>query len=459
MLLHLKRKVMLNVLNTIAAISTASGVGGIGVVRVSGPKSQDILKKICSIVAQPRQAHFVNFKNKEGDILDQGLVLFFPGPNSFTGEDVVEFQGHGGPVVLNSILNACLSLGASLAQPGEFTQRAYLNNKIDLVQAESVIDLINASTEQAAKSAINSLSGNFSNKINDLLKKLIELRMYIEACLDFPEEDIDFISEGKVKEKLQALSKTMMEILNAATQGQLLRDGINIVLVGQPNVGKSSLLNQLSGEDRAIVTEIPGTTRDAISSEINLEGVPLHVVDTAGLRETDDVVEKFGIDRTWASLEKAHIALFMVEASSGIAKYEKFILGRLPAGIKKIWIFNKVDLLNEPARKEISNGETIIYLSAKYGDGLELLKTHILNIVGKSQSLESSQDLFAARARHLEALNFVNEALKNSLLKLDSSELVAEELTLAQKALSTITGEFSSDDLLGEIFSQFCIGK
>jgi tRNA modification GTPase len=283
--------------------------------------------------------------------------------------------------------------------------------------------------------------------------------MYIEACLDFPEEDIDFISEGKVKEKLQALSKTMMEILNAATQGQLLRDGINIVLVGQPNVGKSSLLNQLSGEDRAIVTEIPGTTRDAISSEINLEGVPLHVVDTAGLRETDDVVEKFGIDRTWASLEKAHIALFMVEASSGIAKYEKFILGRLPAGIKKIWIFNKVDLLNEPARKEISNGETIIYLSAKYGDGLELLKTHILNIVGKSQSLESSQDLFAARARHLEALNFVNEALKNSLLKLDSSELVAEELTLAQKALSTITGEFSSDDLLGEIFSQFCIGK
>ena len=450
---------MLNGSNTIAAISTAPGAGGIGVVRVSGPLALEIGQKISGAILVPRIANFHNFKDLNGTLIDQGLILFFSAPHSFTGEDIIELQCHGGTVVTQSILNLCLKNGANLAEPGDFTKRAYLNNKIDLAQAESVADLINASTEEAALGAVNSLSGKFSLEINNLLKNLIELRMYVEACLDFPEEDIDFISEGNVKDKLQHLSETMMHIMQAASQGQLLRDGISLVLVGQPNVGKSSLLNQLSGEDKAIVTDIPGTTRDAITSDINLNGIPLNIIDTAGLRETDDPIEKFGIEKTWSSLEKGHIALFLVEASKGITDYEQSILGRLPTGIKHIWIFNKIDLLNSKAKLKQLNNDQIVYISAKTGEGLDLLKQAILNEVGFKQNSEGSENKFIARKRHLEALESVHHSLQNAQLKIASAELVAEELTIAQKYLSSITGEFSSDDLLGEIFSQFCIGK
>ena len=449
---------MLNALNTIAAISTAVGNGGIGVVRISGELSLKIGEGISGSKLIPRVANFHNFKDSQDNLIDQGLILFFPAPNSFTGEDIIEFHCHGGTVVTQSILEICLEMGADLAEPGDFTKRAYLNNKIDLTQAESVADLINASTAEAVKSAANSLSGKFSIEINNLLKNLIELRMYVEACLDFPEEDIDFISEGKVKDKLKKLSKIMTNIMHSASQGQLLRDGISLVLVGQPNVGKSSLLNQLSGEDKAIVTEIPGTTRDLISSNISLNGIPLNIIDTAGLRKTDDPIEKFGIEKTWSSLEKGHIALFLVEAASGITEYERSILKKLPKDIKKIWIFNKIDLIKEKAQITTDNNEKIVYLSAKTGDGLDLLKQVILNSIGFDNN-EGNQNKFMARKRHLEALEKVYQSLKNAESNIDSAELVAEELTISQRYLSSITGEFSSDDLLGEIFSKFCIGK
>ncbi len=450
---------MLNASKTIAAISTAMGAGGIGVIRISGPLALEIGQKICGSILIPRVANFHSFKDSNGSLIDQGLILFFSEPNSFTGEDIIELQCHGGTVVTQSILNLCLKMGAALAEPGEFTKRAYLNNKIDLAQAESVADLINASTVEAAQSAANSLSGKFSLEINNLLKNLIELRMYVEACLDFPEEDIDFISEGNVKEKLQNLSETMIKIMQAASQGQLLRDGISLVLVGQPNVGKSSLLNQLSGEDRAIVTDIPGTTRDAITSDINLNGIPLNIIDTAGLRDTDDPIEKFGIEKTWLSLEKGHIALFLVEASKGITEYEKSILERLPEDIKRIWIFNKIDLIKGKAKIEQLDNDQIVYMSAKTGEGLDLLKQVILNIIGFQENVEGNQSRFIARKRHLEALENVYQSIQNAQLNIASAEIVAEELTVAQKHLSSITGEFTSDDLLGEIFSKFCIGK
>ena len=450
---------MLNATKTIAAISTAPGAGGIGVVRVSGPLALKIGQQISGSTLKPRIANFHNFKDLNGSLIDQGLILFFPGPNSFTGDDIIEFQCHGGTVVIQSMLDLCLRLDAVLAEPGEFSKRAYLNNKIDLAQAESIADLINASTLEAAQSAANSLSGKFSIEINNLLKYLIELRMYVEACLDFPEEDIDFISEGNVKEKLQNLTETMAKIIRAASQGQLLRDGISLVLVGQPNVGKSSLLNQLSGENKAIVSDIPGTTRDAIISDINLNGIVLNVIDTAGLRDTDDPIEKFGIEKTWSSLEKGHIALFLVDANKGITEYEKGILKRLPVEIKRMWVFNKIDLIKGKPKIEQLHNDQIVYMSAKTGDGLELLKKAILNEVGFKENSEGSESKFIARKRHLEALENVHKALQSAQLNMASAELIAEELTMAQKYLSSITGEFSSDDLLGEIFSQFCIGK
>ena len=449
---------MLNASNTIVAISTAFGAGGIGIVRISGSLALKIGEQVSRAQLTPRVASFHSFKDSQDNLIDQGLTLFFPAPNSFTGEDIIEFHCHGGTLVTQSILEICLDMGADLAEPGDFTKRAYLNNKIDLTQAESVADLINASTTEAVKSAANSLSGKFSIEINNLLKNLIELRMYVEACLDFPEEDIDFISEGKVKDKLNKLSKIMTNIMNSASQGQLLRDGISLVLVGQPNVGKSSLLNQLAGEDKAIVTEIPGTTRDLISSDISLNGIPVNIIDTAGLRKTDDPIEKFGIEKTWSSLEKGHIALFLVEAATGITEYERFILKKLPKDIKRIWIFNKIDLTKEKAQITSNNNEQIVYLSAKTGDGLDLLKQVILNSIGFDNN-EGNQNKFMARKRHLEALEKVYQSLKNAQSNIDSAELVAEELTISQRYLSSITGEFTSDDLLGEIFSKFCIGK
>ena len=450
---------MLNDSSTIAAISTAKGVGGIGVVRISGNDSLKIANKICNVDITPRKAHFSTFKDKKNITLDQGVVIYFPSPASFTGEDIVELQGHGGVVVLNLILKSCLSYGARLAAPGEFTKRAFLNNKLDLSQAESVADLINASTEAAAKSAINSLSGSFSNKINDLLNKLIDLRVFVEACLDFPEEDINFIDQGNVDKKLKDLNINIYKILDSAKQGQLLRDGVKVVLIGQPNVGKSSLMNQLARQNKAIVTEIPGTTRDPIKSDINIQGIPIHLTDTAGLRNTEDVVEKFGIDKTWESIEEADIAIILADVTVAPAKYEEIIINQLPKSLNKIFVKNKIDLLKQNSSITYQNNEPQIFISAMKGDGIILVENEILKIIGKEKSSSNKEDLFMARSRHIEALEKVKSALNNATLNLQAPELVAEELMIAQKSLSKITGEFSSDDLLGQIFGEFCIGK
>ena len=450
---------MLNESPTIAAISTAKGVGGIGVVRVSGKRALEIAKNICKVELSPRKVEFTSFKDKKNIILDQGIVIYFPSPNSFTGEDIVEFQGHGGVMVLNLILNACLSFGAILAEPGEFTKRAFLNNKLDLSQAESVADLINASTEAAAKSAINSLRGVFSNKINNLLKNLTELRIFVEACLDFPEEDINFIDQGKVDEKLKNLEKNVGEILNAARHGQLLRDGLKVALIGQPNVGKSSLLNQLAKESKAIVTEIPGTTRDPIKSEISIQGIPIHLTDTAGLRETGDIVEKLGIEKTWESIKEADITLIIVDVTDNNFDYENKLKKELPKDNEIIIIRNKIDLLKQQSRVDEQNNVKEIFISAKKGNGIKLVEKEIIKIAQRDENSSDKEDLFMARTRHIEALEKVKSALTKALLNLQSPELVAEELMIAQKFLSKITGEFSSDDLLGHIFGQFCIGK
>jgi len=445
-----------NAQDTIAAIATASGAGGIGIVRISGPAASAIAASILGTCPAPRHAAYLPFKLENDEPIDRGIAIFYPTPHSYTGEDVLELQAHGGTALMQLLLARCISLGARQAEPGEFTRRAYLNEKIDLAQAEAVADVINAATVEAAKSAARSLSGEFSQTINTLLNRLIDLRMFVEACLDFPEEEIDFITQGRVAEKLESIIDALSVVFAKAKQGSLLREGINVVLVGQPNVGKSSLMNALAGEEIAIVTAIAGTTRDTIKNAIQINGVPLHVIDTAGLRETDDEVEKFGIARTWASLQTANIALLLVDAAHGITEAEKTILTRLPQEIAKIWVHNKIDVSREtPKIVEIAQ-ETHIHLSAKTGEGLELLKSQLLKLAGYRASGEG---VFMARARHLEALQLVNVHLHEARVQLSSSELIAEELRLAQEALSSITGEFTPDDLLGEIFSKFCIGK
>ncbi len=450
---------MLNDRNTIAAISTAQGQGGIGIVRLSGKDALKIAKKICSGTITPRHVGFHNFKDEAQEVLDQGIVLYFVSPHSFTGEDVIEFQGHGGQVVLESILNLCIKYGAKLAEPGEFTKRAYLNNKIDLAQAESVIDVINATTLQAVKSATYSLSGKFSNKINNLLEKIISLRVYVEACIDFPEEEIDFLEQGKVIEKLHKIIAEIDAILAVARQSELLKNGINLVLIGQPNAGKSTLLNSLAGKDKAIVTEIPGTTRDLITSQISIKGIPINVIDTAGLRETENEVEQLGIKKTWEAIQTSQVALLLVDITKGSDDYEELIINKLPQDIKKFRIFNKIDLVTREASIENKNNETIIYLSAKSEDGIDLLKNMLIEKISDNLQQDSDQSLIVARSRHIYALNKVRQAVTNALINKKSSELLAEELTQAQNELSTITGDFTNDDLLGKIFSSFCIGK
>jgi tRNA modification GTPase len=441
---------------TIAAIATAPGSGGIGIVRVSGPACKTIAAGILGYCPSPRHAAYLDFKETDGDLIDRGIAIYYAAPNSYTGEDVLELQAHGGTALMQILLARCLALGARQAEPGEFTRRAYLNDKLDLAQAEAVVDVINASTEAAARSAVRSLSGEFSNHIQALLTRLIELRMYVEACLDFPEEEIDFITQGRVGDKLAAIQQELSVVFRSAKQGNLLREGIQVVLIGQPNVGKSSLMNQLAGEDIAIVTSIAGTTRDVIKSAIQIDGVPLHVIDTAGLRETDDEVEKQGIARTWRALESADVALLLVDVGHGIGEKEKSIIGRLPSVLPKIWIHNKIDLSAESPKKLLVKQETHIYLSAKHGQGLDLLREHLLSLAGWQPSGEG---VFMARKRHLDALARVNQHLLRAIDILGQAELVAEELRLAQEALAEITGEFTPDDLLGEIFSKFCIGK
>ncbi len=441
---------------TIAAIATAPGAGGIGIVRVSGEACQRIAEGILGHCPPPRYAAYLDFKDTDGSLIDRGIAIFYLGPQSYTGEDVLELQAHGGPALMQILLTRCLALGARQAIPGEFTKRAYLNDKLDLAQAEAVIDVINASTEAAARSAVRSLSGEFSGRIQALLSKLIELRMYVEACLDFPEEEIDFITQGRVGEKLSVIQQELLSVFKSARQGNLLREGIQVVLIGQPNVGKSSLMNQLAGEDVAIVTSIAGTTRDVIKSSIQIQGVPLHIIDTAGLRETIDEVEKHGIARTWRALENADVALLLVDAAHGIGDSEKTILERLPTVLPRIWIHNKIDLSAESPKKVMLGEETHIYLSAKHGQGLSLLQEQLLSLAGWQPTGEG---VFMARTRHLDALKLVEQNLMRAVELLGQAELVAEELRLAQEALSQITGEFTPDDLLGEIFSKFCIGK
>ena len=450
---------MLNDRNTIAAISTAQGQGGIGIVRLSGNDALKIAKKICSGTITPRHVGFHNFQDESQETLDQGIVLYFSNPHSFTGEDVIEFQGHGGQAVLESILSLCIKYGAKLAEPGEFTKRAYLNNKIDLTQAESVIDVINATTLQAVKSASYSLTGKFSSKINSLLEKIISLRVYVEACIDFPEEEIDFLEQGKVIEKLHNIIAEIDAILDVAKQSELLKNGINLVLIGQPNVGKSTLLNALAGTEKAIVTKIPGTTRDLITSQISIKGIPINVIDTAGLRETEDEVEQLGINKTWEAIQTAHVAVLLVDITKGSGDYEEFILNKLPKGIKKLRIFNKIDLVTREANVEINNNEIIIYLSAKLENGIDLLKNTLIERVSDNFHQDSEQSMILARSRHIYALNNVRQSVTKALINKESSELLAEELTQAQHELSAITGDYTNDDLLGKIFSSFCIGK
>ncbi|KPN71177.1 tRNA uridine-5-carboxymethylaminomethyl(34) synthesis GTPase MnmE [Neisseria sp. 83E34] len=449
---------------TIAAIATAPGRGGIGVIRISG---KDLLPFAQSVsggkTPKPRTTLYTDFLDADGQVIDNGLLLYFAAPASFTGEDVIELQGHGGPVVMQMLLARCLALGAQLAEPGEFTKRAFLNNKLDLAQAESVADLIDASSQSAARMAVRSLKGAFSRHIHDLVEDLITLRMLVEATLDFPEEDIDFLEAADAKGRLHALQKQLQTVLASAQQGAILREGMNVVLVGAPNVGKSSLLNALAGDDIAIVTDIAGTTRDTVREQITLDGVPVHIIDTAGLRDTDDIVEQIGIERSQKAVQEADVALILIDPREGINAKTKAILESLPENLKKIEIHNKTDLTGDSVgvfserHSALSGADTLIKLSAKTGEGLELLKQALLEEIGWQGESES---LFLARSRHINALHTAEAELENAALCGNHQiELFAEHLRLAQVACSEITGEFTADDLLGVIFSRFCIGK
>ncbi|MES2407943.1 MAG: tRNA uridine-5-carboxymethylaminomethyl(34) synthesis GTPase MnmE [Pseudomonadota bacterium] len=436
----------------IAAVATAPGRGGIGVVRISGARLASLAQALLGQVPPPRIARLSHFRAAQGEVLDEGIALYFPAPHSFTGEDVLELQGHGGPAVLQLILSRCFELGARPAQPGEFTRRAFLNDKIDLAQAESVADLIDAASAEAARCALRSLTGEFSRRIHELVEALINLRMLVEATLDFPEEEVDFLEAADAFGKLTVIQDTLEKTRQEARQGSLLREGIRVVLIGQPNVGKSSLLNQLAGQDVAIVTAVAGTTRDTVRETIQIQGVPLHIIDTAGLRETEDEVERIGIARAWEAIRQASVALLLVDVQHGITSAEQVIIAALPDTLPRLTIHNKIDLYQEPSRKQGND----LYLSARTGEGMEALRTELLKIAGWQPEGEG---LFMARDRHLTALAQASQHIEQARQSGDRLEFLSEELRLAQSALSTITGEFSADDLLGEIFSRFCIGK
>ena len=441
--------------DTIAAIATPPGRGGVGIIRVSGPAVKTISEKILGKLPPPRVAEYGPFYDQHGEVIDAGLGIYFVAPHSFTGEDVLELQGHGGPVIMDILLQEVVRLGARLANAGEFSERAFLNDKMDLAQAEAIADLIEAGSEQAARSAVKSLQGTFSQQIDDCVEDLTHLRMYVEAAIDFPEEEIDFLSDGHVTKSLENLLQSIRNIFASAQQGVLLRDGMRVVLIGQPNTGKSSLLNALAERDSAIVTHIAGTTRDVLREEINIDGMPLHVIDTAGLRESDDVVEQEGIRRTWKEIEQADRALLLVDSKAGITAEDQEILQRLPEALQVTVVRNKIDL--EGTEPAISDNE--IALSAKTGAGIDLLRSHLKNIMGYTGVTEG---VFLARRRHLDALQRAEQFILNGQKQLTESragELLAEDLRLAQQALGEITGQLSSDELLGRIFSSFCIGK
>lgn len=442
---------------TIAAIASAAGVGGVGIIRISGPRSFDIAKKITGIKEiESHKVNLVSFKDQNGNLIDKGLLLAFKSPKSYTGEDVVEFQVHGGPTLLHYLLEETLQRGARIAEPGEFTKRAFLNNKIDLAQAEAVADIINASTYNAVINAASSLKGNFSFKINSLQKKIIDIRMYIEACLDFPDEDIDFIKKGQIQEKLLAIKQEIDELLLVAKKGQIIQDGFQMCLVGKPNVGKSTLINLFSQEDLAIVTDIPGTTRDPVRALINLSGIPIKIVDTAGIRETSDSIEKAGIDKTLATIQSSSLVLIVLEHEDEVNQYIDQGIFSLDAKI--IWVLNKIDLSPQKSYQKEVKGYPLIAISAKFNIGIALLENQIIKSLGLN-NLEANEQIFSARQRHIEALSDIMIHMNEAFNNFEQPELLAEELLLIQKSMSTVTGEFTADDLLGEIFSRFCIGK
>jgi len=440
----------------IVAIATAPGRGGIGVVRVSGNSLLPLAQALLGKAPVPRRAVRAAFLDARGAAIDDGLALYFPAPHSYTGEDVLELQGHGGPVVMQMLLKRCLDLGARLAEPGEFTRRAFFNDKMDLAQAESVADLIEAATDSAVRCALRSLRGEFSAAIGELVRQLVELRMVVEATLDFPEEELDPLDRADVKGRHARLLQAIEAALAKSRQGSLLRSGLQVVLAGQPNVGKSSLLNRLAGEELAIVTHIPGTTRDSVRQAIHIDGVPLNIVDTAGLRDTQDEVERMGIARTWSEIGRADVVLLLVDARAGVTNQDLELVARIPQGLKRVFVHNKIDLAGVDARVERGEASTSLYLSAKTGAGMNLLRAELLGIAGWQQGAE---DLFMARERHLVALRQAAQHVARAGEHFGRLELFAEELRLAQEQLNRITGEFAADDLLGEIFSRFCIGK
>ncbi|MBL0029815.1 MAG: tRNA uridine-5-carboxymethylaminomethyl(34) synthesis GTPase MnmE [Rhodanobacteraceae bacterium] len=442
--------------DTIAAVATAPGAGGIGIVRLSGADAAGIARRLCGVDVQPRHAHYAKLRDAESDLIDRGLVLWFPGPHSFTGEDVVELQIHGAPVVLARLLARCIELGARPARAGEFSERAFLNGKIDLAQAEAIADLIAAQSEAQARAALRSLQGEFSARVQVLLKSLIDARLHVEAAIDFPEEEIDFLADGQILAKLDTIAGSLDTLLRDAERGQRLRDGLHAVIIGAPNAGKSSLLNALAGSDRAIVTDIAGTTRDLLREAVNIDGIEITLVDTAGLRESPDVIESEGIRRARSELARADLAL-LVLAPDDESRIDA-LRAEVPAGAAILVVHNKSDLADRSGGTS-PDATDHLHVSATTGAGLEALRAAIRRHAGFGDGTEGS---FSARARHVAALQRVRDALANARLRLvhdRAGELVAEELRLAQQALSGITGEFTSDDLLGVIFSSFCIGK
>lgn len=445
--------------DTIAAIATPPGRGGVGIVRISGPLSATIVRAVCGCVPRARYAHYGEFRDANAMVIDTGLALNFPGPHSFTGEDVAELHGHGGAVVMDLLLQRVLAAGARLAHPGEFSQRAFLNGKLALSEAEAIADLIDSTSEHAARLAVRSLQGEFSRRVHEVLQQIVQLRAYVESAIDFPDEEIDFLSDGQVAARLQTLATQLQATLVAAQQGCLVREGMTVVIAGQPNVGKSTLLNRLAGHELAIVTDIPGTTRDVLRAEINIDGMPLHVIDTAGLRASEDPVEQEGMRRAWQQIENADRILLLVDDRAGVTDADRALIARMPATGRLTLVRNKVDMTGCAAGLSEAPDGPQLAVSAKLNLGIDELRRHLKNIMGYHGATEGA---FIARRRHVDALRLALDAVINGAAQLaeqDAGELLAEDLRLAQQQLGTLTGEFTSDDLLGEIFSSFCIGK